>query len=157
MKSSNKWRTNSSCGSSVIITIALHEGMEFRNKSWGYSPRSMRELPLLFKRFGHSLCNYFWTRLRFSFFIRLRCHFHRIWPFFFHRRELRFIERREYWSVYKYCCWTDFMRDKEIIKKSLNVDNFSKDTCINRMNISEKKWKVFSLNDDGEWDSWWDF
>jgi hypothetical protein len=31
------------------------------------------------------------ARLRFCFFIRLRCHFQRIWPFFFQRRELRFI------------------------------------------------------------------
>ena len=29
--------------------------------------------------------------LLFSFFILLRCHFQRIWPFFFQRRELRFI------------------------------------------------------------------
>jgi hypothetical protein len=35
--------------------------------------------------------DYFFRRLRFSFFMRLRCHFQRICPFFFHRRELRFI------------------------------------------------------------------
>ena len=34
---------------------------------------------------------YLRLRRRFSFFIRLRCHFHRIWPFFFQRRELLFI------------------------------------------------------------------
>jgi len=34
---------------------------------------------------------YIFFRRRFSFFMRLRCHFQRIWPFFFQRRELRFI------------------------------------------------------------------
>jgi len=35
--------------------------------------------------------NYRWARLRFSFFMRLRCHFHLIWPFFFQRLELLFM------------------------------------------------------------------
>jgi hypothetical protein len=35
---------------------------------------------------------YFFRRLRFSFFMRLRCHFQRICPFFFQRLELLFIQ-----------------------------------------------------------------
>jgi len=38
----------------------------------------------LFKRF-------YLLRFFFSFLIRLRCHFQRIWPFFFQRLELLFI------------------------------------------------------------------
>jgi len=34
---------------------------------------------------------YLFLRLLFSFFMRFRCHFQRIWPFFFQRLELRFI------------------------------------------------------------------
>lgn len=44
---------------------------------------------------------YRWARLRFSFFMRLRCHFQRIWPFFFQRRELLFIFclLHQYWLL----------------------------------------------------------
>ena len=47
---------------------------------------------------------YFFRRLRFSFFMRLRCHFQRIWPFFFQRRELRFMYVCEQPGFYKACC-----------------------------------------------------
>jgi hypothetical protein len=40
-------------------------------------------------------------RLRFSFFMRLRCHFQRICRFFFQRRELLFIALLSMWVAYK--------------------------------------------------------
>jgi len=38
--------------------------------------------------------------LRFSFFMRLRCHFHLICLGFFHRLELRFIGPDLQWGIY---------------------------------------------------------
>ena len=60
--------------------------------SWLCTPRLIHSGEAVMEhRVLYKPCGHFFNRRRFSFFIRLRCHFQRICPFFFQRRELRFI------------------------------------------------------------------